>query len=490
LKVNYYMDLIKILKTHFENNGTAVSEKSGDYSYSDFCKHCLYARAYFLEHNINKVLITAPQGFYAYTLIWGAYLAGTTFCPVNIGLPEDRKDYFIKQFEPDLIIDTEIQIGAKSERLTTPESFFKNADQFLPHFEFEVPQIDSTAYIIFTSGSTGLPKGVMIPRKSLNNFIAFSAQEFGSSSNDVWGQYSNLGFDISILDIFTAIISGAALVPFPGTAEKLLPAKNIKDKKITIWHSVPSAIDLMLKTNHINKDIFGHVKTMIFGGERLFPSQVQLLFEANPELIIYNCYGPTETTIYATYQKLTKDDYMGYCTHTVSIGKPLTNYELVLQNKEENLSELVILGDYIASGYLGSKDNSANTAFKELVIDGIKKWSYATGDYVEYVNNNLYYVCRKDSQIKIKGNRIDLSEIDYALREYGCITNITTCVDDKIIAFVVLKDYNEASLQDYLKKKLPAYYVPNKIINKNSLPFNSSGKIDIKQLTSELIHHQ
>ncbi|MFC4210395.1 AMP-binding protein [Pedobacter lithocola] len=480
------MDLVKILKLHFENNTTAVSEKSKDYSYYDFCRYCLYARAYYVEHNIKKVLITAPQGFYAYTLIWGAYLAGTTFCPVNVGLPKDRKDYFIKEFEPDLMIDTEIQNNAISNRLTTPDSFYKNIDQALTGFEFEIPQIDSTAYIIFTSGSTGLPKGVMISRKSLNNFISFSVEEFSSSPNDVWGQYSNLGFDISILDIFTAIISGAILVPFPGTAEKLLPAKIIKEKKITIWHSVPSAIDLMLKTNHINKDIFGHVKTMIFGGERLFPSQVQLLFDANPELIIYNCYGPTETTIYATYQKLAVHNYLDYCTHTVSMGKPLPNYGLVLQNKEENLAELVITGDFIGSGYLGLKSDSSNTAFKEITVDDVKHWSYATGDYVEFVNHNLYYVCRKDSQIKIRGNRIDLSEIDYALREFGCITNITTCIEDKVIAFIVLEDYSEAKLQDYLKKKLPPYYIPNKIINKKSFPFNTSGKIDIKKLLSEL----
>ncbi|WP_421940332.1 AMP-binding protein [Pedobacter sp.] len=480
------MDLIKILQTHYENNGTAVTEKSNSYSYSEFLNHCLYAREYFVKHNINKVLITAPQGFYAYTLIWAAYLAGTTFCPVNVGLPEDRKAYFIKQFEPDLIIDTEIPDTDISERLTTPKSFFENVSNVLPHFEFDVRNVDSTAYVIFTSGSTGLPKGVMIPRKSLNNFIGFCIQEFNASSNDIWGQYSNLGFDISLLDIFTGIISGAAVIPFPGTAEKLLPGKIIKDKKITIWHSVPSAIDLMLKTNHINKEILGTVKTMIFGGERLFPSQVQLLFDANPELLIYNFYGPTEATIYATYQKLTKNDYLQYCTSTVSIGKPLPNYELMLQDKEEQQRELIILGDCIGSGYLGIKSNTETAAFKEISVNEVKKWSYSTGDYVEYIDNNLYYGCRKDSQIKIKGNRIDLSEIDYALREYGCITNITTCIGDKIISFVVLKDFSEASLQNYLKQKLPAYYIPNLIINKPGLPFNNSGKIDLKQLLSEL----
>jgi D-alanine--poly(phosphoribitol) ligase subunit 1 len=486
------MELERFLHGKLNSNAIAVSEKHKDWSYDSFTRHAFYARDYFIENNISKVMIALPQGFYAYALIWGAYLAETTFCPVNTGLPADRMAYYIDQFDPDLIVEEELTVNEQDKRrVLTPEAFY-DAEFIVnePGLINNTFNPESRAYIIFTSGSTGLPKGVILSRRALENLLSFSTTEFKAEPGDVWGQFSNLGFDLSVCDIFTAIICGATLVPLTSSAEKLIPGLTIKNKKITIWHSVPSVIDLMNKSGHITNQLLSQVKTMIFAGERLFPSQLALLFKANPDLIIYNCYGPTEATIFCTYQQLTSENYTNFCENTVSIGKPLPGYEISLRHHQDNddAGEIIVQGEYIASGYLGKQESIAVSPFQFIGSGDLKTWSYATGDFAKYHNDNLYYISRKDSQIKIKGYRVDLTEIDHWLREYGCSTCISVFLNDKITSFVVCEQFSEPEIRGYMAKKLPSYYLPGLIIHKKTLPHNKSGKIDINQLKAELIH--
>ena len=476
------MDFISYMKSQLDNSNIAVIENDKYWSYSEFAFHCLQVYVYLRIHHVKKVMVCLPQGFYAYTIIWGAYCAGVTFCPVATSVPLERRKYYLTQFSPDLIVTDTFESNNDNRSIPVSVLFKKQfiIEEICPRFDNQL-----LAYVIFTSGSSGLPKGVMIKRNSLENFLNWSTDEYDVMPGDRWGQFSNLGFDLSICDIFTAVLKGATLVPISTQAEKLMPGRVIKSKKITFWHSVPSVIDIINKAEHLKYDYLGSLKTMVFCGERLFPSQLELLFGINPSLTIYNTYGPTEATIICSFIKLTIDNYKQYCHNTVCIGHALPGYEISLSEKKDNKNEIIIKSDYLAAGYLNNND-SINAPFKIITKKGVQTFTYNTGDFGELFENNLYFVSRKDSQIKIMGHRIDLSEIDYHLRMYGCKSNITAFYKDKIIAFVIHDTFNRDEIMNYLKKYLPSYYLPHIIISKQNFPYNINGKIDLKELLNNV----
>ena len=479
------MDFDKALKSN-KNRNIAVRDRNKSWQYGDFYEHTTYAKEFFITNKTSKVCICLEQGFLAYTLIWGCFLAGVTFCPINIGSPLDRKKLYIEKFAPDIILCESGDELLSLQEIHTIEvdDFFRSINDFVP---LNPPPESSSeiAYVIFTSGSTGLPKGVMVKRVGLENFLKWSTSEYRVSNEDVWGQYSNLGFDLSIADIFTAILCGATLVPIAAPGEKLLPGKMIEKYGITFWHSVPSIVDLMDKYGHINKHMLRTLKIMTFCGEKLFPSQLEKLFTAKPDLVVYNTYGPTEITIFCTAIKLDALNYKDYSENTVSIGKALPGWDVQLVNMVNGIGEIVVYGDNIAKGYLDDPD-TIDSPFQVEETSGVIKRKYHTGDYAQYINNDLYFVGRKDTQIKVMGHRVDLSEIDYFLREYGCVSCVSAFDNNKIISFVICENYNEESLRKFLSNKLPAYYMPQHIVQLTEFPKNSSGKTDVKALVGSL----
>jgi len=462
----------------------AVSDANKDWTYEEFVCHAFQAKNYFVSNDIRKIIIGLPQCFYSYTLIWGAYLAGTIFCPINHELPHERKQFFVQELQPDIFFEDENKEYGNGLSSLKPETFYVRAN-IIPTYNRLVSEEDC-AYVIFTSGSTGLPKGAMITRKGLENYLGWAVPEYRVAEGDVWGQFSNLGFDICICDVFEAVIAGATLISFATKGEKLLPALTIRNKKITIWNSVPSVIDLLGKSKHLSADFLKTLKVVILGGEKLYPSQLRSLFQANPDLIVYNTYGPTEVTIMCTYQRFTQDDYLTYCDTTASIGRALPGFKIELDKVESGIGEIVSVSEFNAKGYLGESRSSNESPFRKYEHQGILRNAYFTGDYAKEIEGLLYFVDRKDSQIKIMGNRIDLNEIDHQLRLYGCLMCLSIFRDQRIISFINIPEFSESTIREFLKKKLPVFYLPSKICYVESFPMNSNGKIDVGQLISIL----
>jgi len=470
----------KEIRNSFNSDRIAVIDCEYKWSYTQFKIYVYNAKKHFESFNIKKVMIVLPQGFFAYSIIWGAYLAGITFCPVDVSTPAERIGFYTEKFGADLIIycDSNI-VNCSSAKKVKVQDFFYNMDFSVPSDFYVTCIAEDLAYVIFTSGSTGLPKGVKIKRKALNKLLQWTVSSWGIRSNDIFGQFSSLGFDLSIADIFTAIICGAALVPFASKGEKLLPGLMIKKYSITFWHSVPSVVDFLEKANHLNYENLHSLRVVSFCGERLFPKQLQLLFDANPNLIVFNTYGPTEITIFCTAIKLSGKNYRSFSDNTVAIGDPIEGWHVDLENISDGVGEIVVSGENIAEGYLDEKDSKG---FSKVRTEGTSIERYHTGDFAQIKNNQMYFVGRKDSQIKHRGNRIDMSEIDYWLREYGCIAAITTYYCDKIISFVTIDDFCEERIYDFLLQKLPEYYIPHRIFCESIFPLSSSGKIDINAL--------
>jgi len=473
--------LFNMLIDSFNSKSVAVIEKTRSWSYTEFMQYSLFARDYFIANQTERVLLVLPQGFLSYCIIVGAYLANTVFCPVNPKNPAERVVYFADVFQPSLIISDSFSSNTqKSSDIIGLSEYFSDVGDYTPDLTKNYSS-DGLAYVMFTSGSTGMPKGVQISRRALENFLTYTIKAWGIDSNDVFGQYSNLGFDLSMADIFVSVLCGATLVPISSESEKLLPGKMIEKHKMTFWHSVPSVIDLLARANSLKPSVLSSLKKVSFCGERLFKSQLDSLFEVNNDLIVFNTYGPTEATIFCSLVELTQVSYSRYSDNTISIGKQIDGMELILDDTDEDgISELILSGCNISDGYLS--DDDTQSAFFQRLIDGELTSCYQTGDYVYVKNDMIFFHGRRDSQIKRMGNRIDLSEIDHCIRTYTGKATSTIVQNEKVISFIERGDYSENDVYEILRSKLPDYYIPQQIVVLDKLPLNSSGKIDNRAL--------
>lgn len=472
----------KILNNFSIIENVAVLEENRKWTYSQMGQVVSQFVKYYRENHLKKIMIVMKQGFYSYAAIIAAYLAGITFCPVNSETPFERLKYYQNIFNPDLIV-----FDNNSDSINE----YKNSIEVMQILESKVNVKDyaqeenDIAYVIFTSGSTGEPKGIAIKRSAFEKFLVWSISHYKVNENDRWAQYSNIGFDLSLCDIFTAISSGATLVPFATPKAKMYPALLIKKYNITFWHSVPSVLDLMDIANHFTSEYLSTVKTYTFCGETLYTTQLKKIFDLNSTCKVYNTYGPTETTIFCMGILLDSFNYQEYCEDSVSIGTPFEGWQIYVERQnDQNIGELIICGDNIGAGYLNDMNNKS--FFSKEMENGKLIRCYRTGDFVKVISGKLYFAGRKDSQIKHMGFRIDLSEIEACLRNYGCYSSKVIYYKKKIVAFVVCNDFDENKIRDYLKLYLPYYYIPSKIIHKKGFPFNKNGKVDVKKLYEEI----
>ena len=477
------MKLEDLLKLNLSSSDCAVIENNVSYSYSQLGVAVRTLEECYVKYSVQRVMLCLPQSCLAYAAMLAAYLTKTTYCPIDVDAPIVRKAYFIEKYKPDLILTIqEVELPSHVnalikdiEDLCLSGSCHADPAQSLKKIEVCEVQQNKIAYVIFTSGSTGYPKGVAVSRRVLENFVQFGLKEYKITNKDIWGQFSKLSFDLSIFDVFVAVAGGATLVPIASRGLKLLPARMIDKYKITYWHSVPSVIDL-INFDRLKENSLQSLRIMNFAGEALFPHIVRKLFSVNKNMRIYNVFGHTETT-FALYQKLEAHNYEQFLDSTVSIGKPIPNYKVYLREVKDGIGEIVISG-FIADGYLEENDSNS---FQTLKMDGKAEYSFLSGDYGYYSGDNLYFWGRTDTQIKHKGNRIDLNEIDNAFRICG-YNSATVYYQNKIVSFVIRTNDNEKMIKEHLRMQLPDYYIPQSIIILQSMPYNASNKIDKKLL--------
>ncbi len=483
--MNYELHLWEKL----QSSNIAVVDYEKQWTYQEFVEHVFLLKKVLIEKDIKKLAFRLSQGFHAYVIEWASYLAGTVFCPINLTDPILRTEIILDTFQPDLVIADSQEFPLRDKYNTVVYKDLVN--QTKPVYVDMKPThgiSNDIAYVIFTSGTTGTPKGVVIKRKGLENFLDWSVRQFDVSPNDRWAQYSSIGFDLSICDIFTAILGGASLVSFGNATDKLLPGPRICEQKITVWHSVPTVIDLLSKANQVTSEYIGGLRLMSFCGEKMFPSQLKDLFSANTNVLVFNTYGPTEGTLFCTFQQLHADDYKQYCKRSVSIGDPIPGYELIISDNENNKGELILKSEFIGVGYLDSEGREPITGFSTIRENASVSEIYKTGDYVYRDENGyLYFETRKDSQIKVLGNRVDLNEIDFHLRNLGCTQAKTVYYDKRIVSFVVNINKGSEDLLKELELLVPKSYIPRQMLKYESLPLNRNGKVDTNKLIQDLL---
>ncbi len=453
----FYEKLTSISKKN--KHKTAISINRKEINYDQFWNSCKKMIKTLKSNRIKSLAFIADSKYLDYVLVASCLISNITYIPLNKNLPASKIKRILKNTKIDMIFAKN-----KFTRLRNKKNL-ENIDN------------KKIAYIIFTSGSTGEPKGVKISRKSAEHYTKYLIKLFQNIKSKKFMQFANLGFDLSVVDVYGSIFSGSEL-HVPSEFNRQFPVKFIKEKKINIIVCVPSFVDILSAQSGVKRNDFKSLKVFFFCGETLYPRQLEKLFTFNKNLITINAYGPTEATVSCTEIKLNKKNYKKFSSGSISIGKPIKNMRLKFLTKGK-FKEMYIAGPQLSLGYYGEKKLNFD---KFKFING--KRYYKTGDLIKSVNSNFYFIKRDDNQIKIKGYRVELSEIE---NEVNSILKLPVCSiykNKKIICFVETKKnilVNEILYN--LKKKIPHYMIPNKILSIRKIPKNINGKINRRKLS-------
>lgn len=476
-------DFIECIKDNAKKypNRIAVIDGERKISYADFFNLVNSISHQLIVNNSKpKIAFDLKQGIEGYALIVAVLNVGGIYCPINPNDPIDKKNHIINEFAPDfIVVESEEKIlEIKSDKAI----IFSKLHEIENTLEIIVDyKIEDIIYVIYTSGTTGMPKGVKICRKALNKFLEWSIPTYAVNENDIWGQFSFLSFDLSIVDIFTCLCSGATLYVICEDSNKSLPASVIDKAKITIWHSSPEVIKLMMKREKTKPSSLSSLRLMSFCGAPLTKSHVEFLFSKCSNLKIFNTYGPTEGTLFCTWQLITSLNYNRYCNYTVSLGKPIEGWHIYFQQLNDlNEFEVIIYGEHIGRGYTR---HISDSGFGEINIEGKIYPSYTTGDIVLMDNNNIYFSSRKDRQVKINGNRVELAGIEYHVQNYLGFNCVVIFHDNKLFCFIETdEEIDKNSIMEFLLSKLMQYEIPKIYIPISNIPKTPNSKIDVDNL--------
>lgn len=422
-----------------------------------------------------------PRNIYLVVAILAALDSKITFLPIDLEQPRERILYMLDNAKIDYIFtveEVEYDFGKYNTVCLDDSRFIGNLNR-----SSILKNDNEIAYILYTSGTTGAPKAVEVTRKGLNNFIEAIPEIIELKNGKRIACFTSSSFDIFFLEIILPIYRGMTVV-LADEEEQNNPRSIMRilmEYSINVLQMTPSRLK-MLKAVDANFESLKKLEVILVGGEK-FPYEILKALQGNTNARIYNMYGPTETTIWSTVSELTNKD-------KIDLGHPIkgTMVYLLLDGKEVKkgcIGEICIGGVGLAKGYLRNEEQTERV-FKYLPF-GTNERVYYTGDLGVYDNDgNLLYMGRKDNQIKLRGHRIELEEIDSNLTKIQEIKIAATCFDNNreaLIAFfvsdAVIKD---ADIREKLKDYLPSYMLPSMFLRVEKMLYTVSGKIDRKGL--------
>jgi len=472
----------------------------------------------------DRVGLFFPKSIASLVTIFGILKAGGVYVPIDPASPRARLAYIVRNCGIRHLVTVGDRVAVVEEALSedalgaldaiyavdgaSPQSSRVSqrvlgwSDVMLssparPHDGVE----SDLAYILYTSGSTGAPKGVMISHRAALTFIDWTHDEFDVSPRDVVSSHAPLHFDLSIFDVFTTIKGGGTIVPVPDRLSTfpLKLAAFIREQKISIWYSVPSALTLMLQRGKFASATYPDLRTVLFAGE-VFPIKYLKQMRRAVDSRLYNLYGPTETNV-CTYYEVTSQDLER--DTDIPIGKAIRNYDVFVLNDAgariaagDGEGELFARGPGLMSGYWGDAEKTARTLrANPLGSEMPNEKVMATGDMVTVAaDGNFVFAGRRDNMIKSRGYRIELGEIEAALyrhpsvREAAVVAVPDELLTNRLKAFVVLNDdaaLGDGELQTFCRDYVPNYMIPETIVLRSELPRTSTGKVDRQRLSAQ-----
>ena len=354
--------------------------------------------------------------------------------------------------------------------------------------------VDSIAYLLFTSGSTGQPKGVMVSHANVLHYLDYVTKRYRFTSNDRVSQTFDLTFDLSAHDMFVAWEHGACLC-CPTQKQLIKPGAFINDARLTVWFSVPSTAVFMRRFGVLKPGMYPGLRLSLFCGEALPVEIVRHWALAAPNSVIENIYGPTELTIACTAYRWNNTTSPDECEQGIGpIGQPFDGMRALIVDEQLREvehgrdGELLMTGPQLGLGYWqdGEKTRQAFVS-----VAGKNGTYYRTGDGVRrpWPGEALVYLGRLDNQIKVLGHRVELGEVEAAVRQVSGLEGVvalgwptTESGADGIEVFLETDSFDTDALIGRLKEKLPAYMLPRNVLLLRRFPLNANGKYDRKAL--------
>jgi len=448
----------------------------------------------------NKVMLlteSSPDGIAA---IIGILKSGAAYIPVDVSHPQERIKFILEDANPNAIITQTKYAHLFPAELPTilldsSEAFFEGNISSLSQYSILNPvasasDSDSLAYVIYTSGSTGQPKAVMIQHDSLTAFFAAMQKKFEFNASDVWVQLHSVAFDFSVWEIFGALAYGGSLVMVSRETTTSLDGfhRIIQEQGVTILNHTPSEFRYLLAP-YAELAERTALRYLFLGGEQLDRGILKNWLNQPGKIDIVNLYGPTESTICASFHCLNGTEQAA-----IPIGKPVPGTSIFILDEYRQpvaigvTGEIYIGGSQLARGYLHDSP-STQTGFVTCELPGLGEVRlFKTGDLGRWrTEGEIEYLGRNDYQIKIRGYRVETGEIESRLKRHPDVQDAIVAVREEqpgeksLVAYVVPeqgRQLDSFELRSYLAVSLADYMLPTAFVIMQAFPFTNNGKLD------------
>lgn len=492
--------LTKWFEHNVRKQPNAVALSAGDHTmtYAELNEQANRLARHLQKNGVNHQTVTAILAERTPELIvslLAVLKAGATYVPIDPDYPESRIQYMLKDSGATHLLTHSSFISQTRSLAFDGTYLFADDQEILLMSSENLPLeagLDDTAYIMYTSGTTGQPKGIMTTHSNIARVVK-NTNYLTILETDTLLSLSNSVFDGFTFDVYGALLNGAKLV-LPQKETILDMGKLtelIKGEHISVMF-VPTALFHLLVDE--GTDWMRGVRKVLFGGERASVQHVRKAFDVMGKGRLLNVYGPTESTVFATYYPI--DEAIPLEAHSIPIGKPLNQTGAYILSEHRQLQpigmvgELCLSGKGLAKGYLNRPDLTKQVFIPHPFASGERL--YRTGDLAYFREDGLIeYAGRVDDQVKIRGHRIELTEIEANLLMHPGVKQAVILADHdetnhtRLLAYITCDDAWKGKLDDIksrLKERLPAYMLPHELIELENLPLTPNGKVDKRQL--------
>ncbi|MEM6277759.1 MAG: amino acid adenylation domain-containing protein [Pseudomonadota bacterium] len=478
-----------------------------DLTYADLVKQASRLAFVLLEEEVGRgerVGILLRKSLRSVAAVFGITRVGAVYVPLDPTAPPERLAAMIRHCgirhlvtEPAMartvgplksVLDTEVAFIGMAQ---TPWSEIEAA----PEQPAAPAAPEDMAYLMFTSGSTGVPKAMVHTHSSGLAYAQAVTRLYDVREGDRISLHAAFHFDMSTFALFGAPLTGTTGVVLPDAITRL-PAEAVRvleEARITHWYSVPFALVEMLERGALAKREFDALRWVIFAGEPFVPQQLRRVMSALPGARFSNHYGPAEVNVCTTYDVPSVDAVKD---EGLPIGKAWDIAESLILGDDDNpveqgeVGELVIRSDTRMRGYWNDPERSEAALYKRPAADDAYDVFYRTGDLVrEDGNGILHYRGRKDRQIKLRGYRIELSEVELAFSAHATVSEASAFAlgDTLAIALTGASEMDIEEIRDTAARVLPTYAVPRRVFCLRTFPRTATGKIDHRALSAEIL---
>ncbi|MET9341822.1 amino acid adenylation domain-containing protein [Nonomuraea sp. NPDC003804] len=440
--------------------------------------------------------------------VYAGYLAaqrlGAAVVPMNPAFPRARNERIVSDARVEIVLSQDPELELLKPVLGLDDETLAELRSRPATRSWTVPKPSDVAYILFTSGSTGIPKGVPIRHGNVSAYLEHVIPRYELGPGSRVTQTFDLTFDLSVFDLFASWGSGATLV-VPTRGELLAPARFVVKQRITHWFSVPSVVSMAQRLGRLPVGSMPELRWSLFCGEQLTVTQAAAWQAAAPGSVIENLYGPTELTLSCAQYRLPAkpSDWPFPVNGTVPIGHLYPGMEAMVVGEDGRTTttgELCVRGAQRFAGYLDPADNAGrfmrSSGATAEVHEGVEPpgedlW-YRTGDLVRIEPAGFVHLGRTDHQVKVQGYRVELGEIEAALRDQPGVRDvIVVAIAEPAGATVLHAVYTgdadpDGTLHTALGARLPGHMIPRTVTRWTDLPLNSNGKIDRDAIKKEL----